>query len=219
MISKFEKTHRNIINIGMKLMMEEGFQNVSINKICDAVNIARPTFYSHFNSKESLIAQYYEFAYLFSAETQHWIFSAISNWESILRLQMAYIQNTSDLRHVDLISRYLTYKLTSKEERTTITFSQEFDDKVRTTLFSLIKKAQESGEIRNTSDPHHLCDSIMNLQLGSLFSWCASGGNYDVERSIFWNLEAILMVQPEYRGIWKYYYTCQIPGLVPRELS
>jgi len=200
-------------------MTEHGFQNISINKICEAVNIARPTFYSHFNSKESLIAQYYECAYLFSAETQHWIFSAFSNWESILRLQMAYIQNTSDPRHADLISRYLTYKLTSKEDRSTATFSQEFDGKVRSLLHSLIKKAQESGEIRNTSDPHYLCDAVMNLQLGSMFSWCASGGSYDRNKSVFWNLEAILMVQPENRGIWKYYESCQIPGLHSYELD
>ncbi len=213
MISKFERTHRTIIKKAIALMMEHGFQNVSINMICTEVGIARPTFYSHFNSKENIVAEYYELAYLFSAETQNWIFSAFTNWESILRLQMAYIQNTSDSQHADLISRYLTYKLTTHDSPDNTTFSHNMDAEVRSILISLIKKGQENGEILNTSDPHYLCEAVMMLQLGSLFSWCAAGGRYDRDKTVFWSLEAILMVQPDYRGIWKYYHTCQVPGL------
>lgn len=169
MLSKFERTHRQIIKTGMELMKEHGFDGITISQICKAIGIARPTFYSHFNSKEKLIAEYYDYAYLFSAETQNWIFSAMTSWESILRLQVAYIANTSDSRYTDLISRYLTYQLTSKEEYFATASSEELDEKVSTILLTLIKKAQTSGEILNTSDPHYLSDAIMALQLGSLF--------------------------------------------------
>lgn len=212
MLSKFERTHRKIIKTGMELMKEHGFDGITISQICKAIGIARPTFYSHFNSKEKLIAEYYDYAYLFSSETQNWIFSAMTSWESILRLQLAYIANTSDSRHTDLISRYLTYQLTSKEEYFSTTSSEDLNEKAATILLTLIKKSQMAGEILNTSDPHYLSNAIMALQLGSLFSWCASKGNYNRTKAVFRDLEAILMVQPEYREIWNS-YDYHVPGL------
>lgn len=202
-----------IMQKGMRLLKEKGFQNVTIANLCQETGIARPTFYSHFNSKNSLVAEYYECAYLFSADTQNWILSAFTNWESIVRLQMAYIQNTSDIEQVELISHYLTYKLTVTDEEYTSAFPQDMEEEVEALLIALIKKAQNAGEIRNGSEARYLGKAIMSLQLGNLFSWCASKGNVDRYKNLFWELEAILIVQPDLRGIWKE-YDYGIPGML-----
>lgn len=44
-----------IINTSCNLFMEKGYSNVSVNEICSACSITKPTLYYHFKSKEDIL--------------------------------------------------------------------------------------------------------------------------------------------------------------------
>ena len=49
-----------IINTSMNLFKENGYKNVSIDKICNNCSITKPTFYYHFKSKEEIVPAYFD---------------------------------------------------------------------------------------------------------------------------------------------------------------
>ena len=219
MAAKFENTHRKIIDGGMEVMLEHGFYNASVNMICKASGVTRPTFYSHFDSKENIIGEYYDLSCPFSEETKKWISSTFTDLERIFRLLAAYLQNAGDIRHVELFSKYLVYKLSSQKYGSNAIYTKSFDNEIRSLLVSFLRGAQDHGEIQNTSAAAYLCDSIMALQLGFLFRWCASEGNYNRNKNMFQSLEALLMIRPDLRESWEQYCSLRVPGFnIPKEL-
>lgn len=199
MAGKHTRTHQNLIDCGMRLFFADGFDQVKITDICREAKISRPTFYLHFKGKEHLISEYYESSWFFSEDMEQWVRSAPDPWSAIIRLQMIYIQYTYNTDHLDLVSRYLSYKLMSGGAN----IFSEFRSKLEDMLTALLREAQSAHIVRNVSDPYYLCKTIFMLHAGNLFQWCAAGGRSDCGRDFFWNLEAMLWVEGDYCGIWK----------------
>lgn len=199
MAGKYERTHQKLIDQGMQLMFDRGFEKVKITDICREAAISRPTFYLHFKCREHLIAEYYESSFFFTEDMEKWVRRAPDRWSAIIRIQMLYMQHMYNTDHVDLISRYLSYKLMSGS---TDAFP-EFRSKLEDILIVLLREAQEEQIIGNTADPYYLCRTIFMLHTGHLFNWCSSGGKLKSGTDFFWNLETMLCVDREYWGSWK----------------
>jgi AcrR family transcriptional regulator len=58
-MSKDER-HRHILNTAKRLFQERGYENVTISDVIEASNIARGTFYLHFDSLEHLLGDLFE---------------------------------------------------------------------------------------------------------------------------------------------------------------
>ena len=44
-----------ITEVALDLFLKEGFNNVTVNQICEHCDITKPTFYKYVNSKDDLI--------------------------------------------------------------------------------------------------------------------------------------------------------------------
>lgn len=198
-MNKFQRTHQVIINRGMALFMEKGFDQVSVVDICKDTSIARPTFYLHFKSKEQLVAEYYESNMFFSEEMATWVRDTWNTWDSIIRTMLLVIQHTCNNEQVDLISRYVSYRLTNGNSDEASAFNNDME----ALLMVLIREAQKEKVIQNNADPYYLCQTISMLQMGNLLKWCSNQGSFDQFVSFFWNLEAVLNVHEQYKGRWK----------------
>ena len=49
-----------ITEVALDLFLKEGFNNVTVNQICEHCNITKPTFYKYVNSKDDLILNLYD---------------------------------------------------------------------------------------------------------------------------------------------------------------
>lgn len=56
-IRKKEKTHKLLINTAIDLFIRKRSSNVSLDEVADTADVARRTFYYHFNNKEQLILE------------------------------------------------------------------------------------------------------------------------------------------------------------------
>lgn len=54
-VRKKERTRQRIYEAAMALFTERGFDNVTIEEICEAADVAKATFFLHFRTKASLI--------------------------------------------------------------------------------------------------------------------------------------------------------------------
>jgi ABC-type transport system involved in cytochrome bd biosynthesis fused ATPase/permease subunit len=64
---------------------------------------------------------------------------------------------------------------------------------------SLLKKAKEAGEIRNSSSAEALCAIGATSFLGIMALWVSSGGGFDFEKAVRSALEACFDVKEELR--------------------
>ncbi len=53
-----ERTREQIYRAAMTLLLRRGFDNVTVDEICRAADVARATFFLHFASKDHLLAEY-----------------------------------------------------------------------------------------------------------------------------------------------------------------
>ena len=54
---QWRQRHEEILDAGYRLMAVKGFTAISVEDVANAVGISRPTFYTHFDSKEQLGAE------------------------------------------------------------------------------------------------------------------------------------------------------------------
>jgi AcrR family transcriptional regulator len=52
---RVQRTHRMLSEALIELILERGWDSVSIQEICDRANVGRSTFYTHFADKEDLL--------------------------------------------------------------------------------------------------------------------------------------------------------------------
>ena len=56
----YKDVKKNIISISYNLFKEKGYDNVTINDICDKCNITKTTFYRYISSKEDILTYFFD---------------------------------------------------------------------------------------------------------------------------------------------------------------
>lgn len=56
----YEKTHRKILDCGIEIFKEQGFEKANLRAICKAAGVTTGAFYGHFEDKEALFAELVE---------------------------------------------------------------------------------------------------------------------------------------------------------------
>ena len=74
-----------VFSTAVRLFIEKGYNNVTINDICDACEITKPTFYYHFKSKQDIILHYYDHVIENLTPVLIQMLDTSSHWEQILR--------------------------------------------------------------------------------------------------------------------------------------
>lgn len=200
MKTKIVRTHQQIISAAVSLILEKGFDNVSIDAICKQISISRSTFYNHFNSKDQLISEYFQHLIEYTPAQIAWIYDAPTAYERTVRVQLAYLLRSKNTEKIPLYSIHLKTMLTSPCKENLLTM-----DASRALLTPLIHQAQEAGEILNTASPEHLCETALILNMGNLFTWAVADSSFDRISSHIRSLEILFNVRNDLRGLDRLY--------------
>ncbi|WP_315121125.1 TetR/AcrR family transcriptional regulator [uncultured Clostridium sp.] len=181
-----------IIETANKLFLEKGYQNVTVVDICEACGISKTTFYYHLKSKEDIILRFYDS--LTHNISQHLmsILTMDNYWEQLMvcfesLVAEAYKYGT------DFFSQMMISNL--KEDFG----SYDFRDELTNIAIMIIKKGQESGQIRNKNSAKDLYKASAYAFLGYEVTWCIKKGKFDWKQEIRKSLENIYDVAPEFR--------------------
>ena len=183
-----EKTAKMISDTSMKLFQQKGYAAVSVNEICAACGIARSTFYSFFNGKDSVVAYALGSARADATADFASVLCADNDFERMMLLFGRYVDNgwelTSELLRVELDGRANFFGSI-----------HAFDD----WFTRLVRNCQNSGIFRNASPAGELVALGIQLAIARTFDWCCKKGGFNLSRAMRRDMEALYAVDERYR--------------------
>ena len=185
-----KEMYDRIVNTSYKLFQEKGYNEVTVNDICDACGISKPTFYHYVGSKDEIVAIFY--SDLTSRLVEELLAQSATDdyWQ---RIVMAFdtIFSHSQEFGVNLYSQLFIVNL----NKDLGTF--EMRDSLTSLMTQLFEKAQACGQIQNPSDPRQLYISCANMSFGYGVCWCLNRGKNDLIEDFHKALEAVCVVRKD----------------------
>lgn len=182
-----------IIRQSYELFRERGFNEVSIQDICDACDITKPTFYNHIPSKEHLLG--YFFSSMSQEIPQSWyeIHEEEDPLEKIRTGFLLYIDRFDrlglDLYNEVFIANLMINKDTSQDNNPFIKM-----------ICELIVQAQKLGEIKNPTPADRLASTAVGMSVGYGAYWCLNYGKNDLRADLIQGLDALFMIEEGQNG-------------------
>jgi len=196
MNEKVNDTKTKIYEAAIALFQEKGFDNVTIRDICAASAISKHTFYYYFESKDALLMSFRDKPWEMADDCLEDVLSAENHIEQYLLLSLLMTQFFERMGP-EIGKRIITLNVNQKSD----SLEKTRMHRLRSTKIGLMRKAQESGEIRNSSGAEVLDSICFALTFSTTFHWSMGGGRFDLYALSRGALENALDVRPDLRKI------------------
>ncbi|WP_312048035.1 TetR/AcrR family transcriptional regulator [Anaerotignum sp.] len=176
-----ENIKHTILVKSIELFKKNGFDHVTINEICEACNITKRTFYYHYQSKNTLLLNYFSLV----DENIEAAIRDVDNEKTWLdkcwKLKKIFICGIADL-NTDIVKNLI--KIDMEQQNKMFSFKlNNFDPnltKLRQSVIEYTYKAQEEGEIDSTASAEDLSYCFASAFLGLAVNWSSTGGEFDL---------------------------------------
>lgn len=195
-MTEFTGRQKQIIDVSVKLIAEGGIQELTIKNISGQIGISEPAIYRHFKSKVDILLGILQFFEGFASVTL----------ENVRKLETADISNVEDF----MMSRF--QRMVEKPVFASVVFSEEIfrneiklSDRVlnimeihREALTVLLRKAMDSGEVRDDVPVEKLCHILMGSLRLQIKMWFLSDFSFDLmkEGRELWETLKVLISSP-----------------------
>lgn len=195
------ETRQRILDVGVALIEERGYSNVSIEDIVQASGVSVGTFYHYFDSK---VAFYYtHFGKIFSAADDALLermdLSPIDNLNAYVTTWLDAVGSVDS----EYISQWLAH-LTDPGFHNPIDAGQDISAKHMRALCACIEGYVERGVLTDKVRTHMVAQTIITLLYGIDVRYCMAGNNLKFERwyfnikaFIYKNIAPFMVVPPE----------------------
>jgi len=174
----------DILNAGLKLMFQTGYQGATVRDICAAAGAPHGSFTNHFRSKEEFAQEVLD---RYFANTKTYVQEALENTSLSPRQRLK--------RYLDIISGVLadaewnrgcligdfSLETTSQSQRLRQRLEAIFQE-WRAPFASCIAEAQAAGEIDATFDPVELAEFLLASWEGAILRMKVERGPAALER-------------------------------------
>lgn len=187
------QTKQRIISVAQELFHANGFESASISQICKRVGISKHTFYYYFETKAELLVTCSGMEKpINKSELTRILLSEDKYFEQFWMLQKPKIDfalgcGSEILKNIQHIIN----------ERRLEKVKQ--DDEQREVEASIIRKAQNVGEVRNGADADSLVLASGVYHLGILTLWVSMNGSFDLKKAFRTGIEIFFDVHPDLR--------------------
>lgn len=184
-------TKSRIIQAAVELFSENGYNNVTIEKICENSGITKSTFYYHFDSKDSILDEFIVYSNAYVEENFNKLITSSNYVEQLWSFYLISSKPTYDAGAE--ISKQVFISNLNKDHN----FFAPGDFEQWETEKLLILKAQESGQILNPASPQQIAESLIFAMEGATLVWSIKNGNFDIMEKIRQVFETILIINPD----------------------
>lgn len=178
---KSELTKELVYKAALELMEENGYRAATIRDICKRANVSVGTFYSYFNAKSDVIREIYLSGDNFFLESVAPELEDKSCYEQ-LRLFLRYYAQINIETGLDIVK--VLYNPDNEWFRQT--------RPMQSVLEAIIRRGQESGELRANLEIAKIMDYFFDLLRGICYNWCVYDGGFDLEARMTGSLDMIL---------------------------
>ncbi|MDZ5726180.1 TetR/AcrR family transcriptional regulator [Acetobacterium sp. K1/6] len=185
-----------IMDTAIALFNQKGYDQISINEICEKSGVSRSTFYNIFKNKDDLISSFFDKAIVLHENYIPIILSAENDLERLWIVHELFLNMIVEAGS-DVVKQ--VYKINLDENK------GSFDDTFGADTWYLnpIKQCQSQEIIRSPLTPEKLYFMMINFSIGLGYQWCANEGNFDVKAISFPVFEDLYDIAPEYRNLWQ----------------
>lgn len=156
---------KKIIETSYQLFKENGYDETTVNHICEACEITKPTFYRYLSSKEEILT------YFFDQLTDELgtLIVNLANADNYYQQILCAFDLVINRLHVFGKELYAQLYITNLKN-----YSGTFDDieVLKDIIVVLIKKAQSAHQIHNQNDPEELYALCSSICFGCGIKWC-----------------------------------------------
>lgn len=173
-------TKEKIFDTAIKLIREQGYDNISVSQICKEAGVAKGTFYVHYKSKEDIVRESY--------------YSDMGNY--VLDNFKKFNENNEDASLKEYIIEFLTLEFKFTEyagyELTCLAFVTNFSSCIPGPCMHFEKRTftdQLKKMINDASKQKLLKDNLTETAVftyletavrGMMATWCFSNGDFDI---------------------------------------
>lgn len=181
------------------LFKEKGYANTTIDEICAAAGVTKTTFYYHFSSKKDLQSEtiFHQPPTVASANNiLSKILHADSAWKQVFYLAIDALTRCDYCYDTETMKKVIADSL-----HTSVNFFGEIPQSHKDMMIPLLTKAQECKQIRNTTAPEDLVESLYTVFIGSVILWCThpGGTRLDLFKGMMKAMEDLLDVDESCR--------------------
>lgn len=183
------ETKRRIYESAVKLMETRGLDNFSVDDIVEAAGVSKGTFYVHYKSKFSLVADYVSTLDVDYEEYFKSIPPDITPSEMLLLLTGKITDILADSIGYDIIRTAYGY-LVKKADGTEALLS--YNRKLYQMYRDIILQGVRQGEFREALDIDAVTNHCVASIRGMTFEWCVRYPDFDLKKESIQHLDIIL---------------------------
>lgn len=171
---KAERTKKKLIDVSLKLIREQGFEQVKISDICKEAHVSTGAFYHHIKNKAGIVIEGYAECDRYFADT---VYPALKNRcdsDAVLEYidhQMRYAESFG----VDFCIQIYKAQLTEGTE-----FFLSLERALPAGLVLLTGHLQQQGLLSRCKSNEAIVKELLVLSRGILYNWCQCNGRYDL---------------------------------------
>ncbi|MFT4144273.1 MAG: TetR family transcriptional regulator [Mobilitalea sp.] len=167
------ETQKKLLETSKQLIINNGYDNVTVSEICSKCHVAKGTFYTYFDSKKDIVSR-------ILADINHSMFhgkewdnslSAKEQFNEYIDLYMHSIENQG----VDFARVFLTI-IISKEYKEEIVEANLHED----TMYQIIDRGKKRGEFRRDMATETIYKYLRGFLFGIIMDWCYDYNKYSI---------------------------------------
>ena len=181
---------KQLLRNAIQLFQELGYENVTVQMICDTCHVTKGSFYYHYRYKESLLLEYYRI--MCTGELNQVVTAMLKDtdaFERLWRLFQYYIDGSVRLGK-DLLKNLLKINLDHEGQIYPMKWDKivKRDQEFVRVYQEVVKDGQENGSIRS-GDPTQMLEYYMCGFSGVLSGWVTN--DVDTQKKLRWLCEEL----------------------------
>ena len=182
---KKAQRRQEIFDCSIELFVQAGYDNVTIDDIVDAVDIAKGTFFNYFPSKADVLVEYWR-----NLVDEVYSFGEKQVGDSGRALFKSFFRKlVRSVRRDGAIYEILVYQAFGHPAE--IVPEKEWKERRKQLYQKYVKAGQDCGEIPSCLDAGLVGDMTFDLWTGTMLEWVYGGKNFSLEAKMLKKLDLL----------------------------
>jgi AcrR family transcriptional regulator len=190
---KAANTKKKIYETARQLILEQGYENVSVDSIVEAAGVAKGSFYVHFESKDALVVDVIEEITKMADLNYKSFLTTVPDGSSTLDMLLLLAGKISDFIefNISLDNMKVLYKthLTKAVDTTSAT---SYNRELYTLFSRVLEMGVEQGELREDMPVASLSKHLILAIRGITFEWCIRHPDFDLKEQVLEHFRILL---------------------------
>jgi hypothetical protein len=172
-------TRQKIFDTSLELFNKHGYENVTVDEICENIGLSKGAFYTHFKSKDQIILE--DFIHLNTYYDE--VYQELSTVSYSLGKLFLFQQKAMEqMEKIGYKAVKLVYNAETEPQKKKSFLISKNHSLYKITA-ELVREAQKKGEIRKDKNAVAITNMVLQVYRGIILDWCLNNGSYSLVKA------------------------------------